>query len=481
MRVHLRDDGLLHLPAEAVKASAIAFLRIFLGFMWLFEVTVGHNWKIGGPGSGTNPAWMGPGAGDAVRDAAASAVADGTYGWAAWVFDTIVAPNAATIGYLVIGLQIALAVAFIVGVAVRPMAVLGLGLNAWILLLGDDRVTPYFVAMHVFMLVAGGGAYYGLDGWILERTRWTERRVVRGIRRVLAVPPFDRGRLAPGVAVFALLAVGFVLTVPNRATDRFAYVALELALLSGLAALGFYATSRYGDRLAAVTATLRIFVGLMLLYEIFAWTTSGVDALPGFAPAAAQAGMVEAIAANHWSLFRLIANLLVLPEVAFWSVLLGSIQLIVGAALLLGYRTRLAGLVGLGYLGILVAFGFTRLAPLVFGLLVAVVALDGGRILSLDSVRRPGLGERFGLPIPMAAVPFLIVLAAINALAAGFTAFQAGITPDGYVTSMPAVVTAFVAILSGLLAFAGWLQRHPELDHSGEMLSIGQRTEAEPF
>ena len=81
----------------------------------------------------------------------------------------------------------------------------------------------------------------------------------------------------------------------------------------------------------------------------------------------------------------------------------------------------------------------------------------------------------------MPAVPFLIVLAAINALAAGFTAFQAGITPDGYVTSMPAVVTAFVAILSGLLAFAGWLQRHPELDHSGEMLSIGQRTEAEPF
>jgi hypothetical protein len=31
------------------------------------------------------------------------------------------------------------------------------------------------------------------------------------------------------------------------------------------------------------------------------------------------------------------------------------------------------------------------------------------------------------------------------------------------------MTTAFVAIVSGLLAFVGWLQLHPELEHSGEL------------
>ena len=42
---------------------------------------------------------------------------------------------------------------------------------------------------------------------------------------------------------------------------------------------------------------------------------------------------------------------------------------------------------------------------------------------------------------------------------------------------MPAMVTAFVAIISGLLAFIGWLQRHPGLDHSGETIQIVERSE----
>jgi hypothetical protein len=35
--------------------------------------------------------------------------------------------------------------------------------------------------------------------------------------------------------------------------------------------------------------------------------------------------------------------------------------------------------------------------------------------------------------------------------------------------------TAFVAIISGTLAFSGWLPRHPEFDHSGEVLQIDDR------
>lgn len=472
MKVHLHDDGLLQLPAESVKASAIAFLRIWLGIMWLFEVTVGHNWKIGGLASGTNPAWMGSGAGDAVREESAQAIADGTYSWAASVFDSIIIPNAAGFGYFVIALQILLGVGFIVGFAVRPLALVAIGMDVSIFMLGNSRIPPFFTAMHLFVLVSGAGTYYGLDGWILERTRDTKGGVVRAARWVIDLPIFKREYLAPGIATFSLLALYFFLTMGSRATGRFTYVAMDLAAISGLVALGMYAASRYGDRFAALTAMLRIFVGFKLLHEIWARVDPGVNALPGFASSESQSEVFGLVVDNHWSLFATLTDTLILPAMGFWVVVFGAVQLIVGIALVVGYRTRLAGIAGLVYLGVLITFGMTRLAPFVFGLLIVVVAMGGGRVLSLDSLRRPARTARFGLPIPSKVVPALIVLAAINAVAAAVTAFQSGITPDGYTDSMAAMVTAFVAIISGSLAFVGWLQQHPKLDHSGELLEV---------
>jgi hypothetical protein len=479
MKVHLRDDGLLQLPAEAVKASSIAFLRIWLGIMWLFEVTVGHNWKIGGFTSGANPVWMGEGAGEAVREESALAIADGTYGWFASIFDAVIIPNAVAFSYVTIALQILLGVAFVVGFAVRPLALAAIAMDVSIFMLGNSRIPPFFTAMHLFVLVTGAGTYYGLDGWILERTRETKSGAAKAVRWLLDLPVFKRDYIPAAIALFSLSGMYFFLTMGSRATGRFVYVAMELAALSALVTLGLYAYNRYGDRFSAVAATLRIFVGFKILHEIFARTESGVNALPGFASVENQTEFYEAIVANHWSVFAGLVDTLILPAVGFWIVVFGAIQLAVGAALLVGYRTRPFGLIGLGYLALLIGMGFTRLAPFVFGLLVVVVALDGGRILSLDSVRRPAPEVRFGLPIPPKVIPALLVLAAINAVAATLTAFNLGITPDAYVDNMPSMVTAFVAIISGTLAFAGWLQQHPDLDHSGELLQVIDRSKNE--
>jgi hypothetical protein len=476
MNVHLRDDRLLQLPAEAVKASAIAFLRIWLGIMWLFEVTVGHNWKIGGFASGANPAWMGPGAGDAVREESAQAIADGTYAWGGWAFETIIIPNAELFGYLTIALQVLLGVAFIVGFAVRPLALAAIGMDVFILLLGNSRIPPFFTAMHLFVLVSGAGTYYGLDGLILERTKATTSGFVRAIRWLIDLPIYKREHLPTTIAFFGTLGLYFFMTMGSRETGRFVYVAMELTLLCGLIAFGTYAYTRYGDRLSALGASLRVFVGFRLLHEIWARTSTGVNALPGWDTVESQTEFYETIVANHWSLFANLVDTLILPAVGFWVVLFGAIQVAVGVALLVGYRTRLFGMIGLGYLGLLIGMGFTRLTPFIFGLMVVVVALDGGRIMSLDHVRQPATEAHFGLPIPAKAIPALILLAAINAVAATVTAFNLGITPDAYVDNMPSMVTAFVAIVSGTLAFAGWLQLHPELDHSGELLQVLERT-----
>jgi hypothetical protein len=479
VKVHLRDDGLLQLPAEAVKASAIAFLRVFLGIMWLYEVTVGHNWKIGGLASGVNPRWMGEGAGVAVAEESARAVADGTYSWAAWAFEAIIIPNAVFFSYLTITLQILLGIFFIVGFAVRPLALAAIGMDLMIFMLGNSRIPPFFTAMHVGVLVAGAGTYYGLDGLVLERTRDATSGVARAVHWVIDLPVFRREYLAPAIATFSLFGLFFFLTMPSRATGRFTFVAMELAALCAMVALGLYAASRYGDRFAALAATLRIFVGFKLLHEIWARTAPGVNALPGFAPAEAQADVFGLVVDNHWALFAGLTNTLILPAMGFWVLVFAAVQLAVGVALVVGYRSRLAGLVGLGYLGVLISLGMTRYAPFLAGILIVVVALDGGRIMSLDSLRRPATEARFGLPVPAKAVPLLIGLAAVNAVAAAITAFNVGITPDAYVDSMPAMVTAFVAIFSGLLAFVGWLQQHPDLDHSGELAEVPMRGHAE--
>lgn len=468
----LRDSGPLQLPQEAVKASAIAFARVFLGIMWLIEVTVGHNWKIGGLASGPNPRWMGPEAGEAVRESAASAIADGTYSWAAWIFDSIIVPNAELFSYVTIAIQILFGVAFVVGFAVRPLALIALVMDVNIMMLGNSRIPPFFAVLHLFVLVSGAGHYYGLDGWILDRIRTAKSGSANAVRWLIELPVFKRSYIPGFVAGFGLIAAFFFLTMGSRTTGRFVFVAMDLVAISGLIVVGLLAAARYGDRLAALTAALRIFVGYKFLHEIWARVKPGVNAMPGFADSEAQSAVFTTISENHWSLVGSIVDTLILPAMGFWVVVFGAVQLLVGAALIIGYRTRIAGLVGVAYLGGLMMLGMTRLIPFVLGMLVVVIALDGGRILSLDSLRRATDTAQFGLPVPAKAVPILVALAAVNAIAAAVTAFSTGITPDGYTTSMPAMVTAFVAVFSGLFAFVGWLQLHPGLNYSDAVAEL---------
>ena len=470
MEYRTRADGLLEPPKMAARAAAIAFLRIWIGIMWLFEVTVGHNWKIGGLASLPHPGWLGERAGDSVVEAAETAIADGTWAWAAWLLETVIIPNAALFGYVTIGLQVALGLALIVGVAVRPLAALAIIADLSIFMLGNSRIPPFFTAAHIFVLVSGAGAYYGLDGLLLNKTRDARKGAARALHWVLELPLLKPAYLPHATAVAAFGALFFFLSMPGRETTRMAYVGMDLAALLALVALGLYLARRVPDRLTILASGLRIFVGYKLLHEIWARTVPGVNALPGFADAEAQSEVFQTVVDNHWALFSSLIDTIVLSNMGFWVVVFGAAQLVIGVMLLVGYRTRVASLAGLAFLGLMIVLGLTRYAPVVFGLLIPVLALDGGRFWSLDSVRKPDAEPRHGLPIPSKAIYPLIMLAAINAVAAAITAFSLGIEPGDYVGSLPSMVTAFVAIFSGLLAFVGWLQLHPTLDHSGEVV-----------
>jgi uncharacterized membrane protein YphA (DoxX/SURF4 family) len=168
-----------HRESLLSKAAAIAFTRIFLGVMWLFEVTVGHNWKIGGFGSDVHPGWLGANRGDVVREDVAQAIADGTWSWFASLYESVVVPNAVLFSWLTIIFQVTLGIAFIVGFAVRPLALMALVLDFSIFMLGNSRIPPFFTAMHLFVLGTGAGRFYGLDGYLLGRLA-DARRGLRG-------------------------------------------------------------------------------------------------------------------------------------------------------------------------------------------------------------------------------------------------------------------------------------------------------------
>lgn len=446
--------------ADTRKAAAIAFARIFIGVFWLFEVTVGHNWKIGGFGYGVNPGWLGEGAGDAVRDNVATAVDDGTWSWVAALYENVMAPGAVAFSFIVIALQVAFGLFFIAGFMVRPMALAALTMDLSIFMLGNSRIPPFFMAAHLFLLYTGAGRFYGVDGWLMGRLRSANGGLARVVAWLIDLPLLKSQRAQTVVmSGTALLAVYFFLQIPMRETTRMNLVAMELALLFGLIAAGFYFGRRASDRLSVVAALLRIFIGVKLLHEIWVRNEPGVNGLPGWAGEGAQAELFETISANHWAPFAWVVDNAILPALGFWIIVFGITQFAVGVMLVLGYRTRLAASVGLVYLGGLGVLGFTRYAPFVFGLLVVVLALDAGRALSLESRTLADRPPRYGLPVPARAIPVLVALAAVNAVAAAIAVVASGgIAPDGYVESMGQMVTAMVAIFSGLFALLGWLQ-----------------------
>jgi uncharacterized membrane protein YphA (DoxX/SURF4 family) len=459
-------DPLQHLQRteENSKAAGIAFLRIFLGVMWLFEVTVGTNWILGGFGSDANPGWLGAERGSVLREGVAEAIADGTWSWFALLYEILLSPSAELFAWVTVVLQVTLAVGFLVGAFVRPLALLALVMDLSILMLGNSTIPPFFVAMHLFVLATGAGRYHGVDGWLLSRSADDEHGWRRSLAWLLELPFLHARWRAGALATTALLALYFFLAIPGRETTRIQLVSLMLAAILGIVAFALFASNLIPDRLGVIAAALRIFVGFKLLQTIWAPIPVGIDGLPGWASGSELRAVFDDIAANHWPWVGQLVDAAMVPAAVWWASLFGAVQLVVGVMLLLGLRVRLAAMIAAGYLGILLLLGFTRTTPFLLAMLVPVIALDAGRYLSVDRVVHGFFfHERYGLPVPKRWVVPLLVVASVNAAAAAITAFVHGIEPGAYLGSMPSMVTAMVAIFSGALAGVGWLQQRADM------------------
>ncbi|TYL40023.1 hypothetical protein CV102_00105 [Natronococcus pandeyae] len=419
----------------------VAFARVFAGFLLLYELTLGGWWKLGWFTTGPNPEWVGANAGAEVYSVAEQAVEEGTFGWFAAILETVVLPYPELWTILALAAQIVTAVGLILGLWTRPAALLGILYFLPVFHLGMIRTSPLFTVPIAFAFVANAGRYYGLDAVLWRRSD----AVGRLTRAVNAPLPIRRAWYPPLAAAFAVVAVYYLLSIPETVGTRVHLTSLELTVFAGLVAGGLSFVYRGANPTSVAADALRVFVGYRFLQEIVVRIEPGANALPGWASAETQAEVFEGIAEAHVTPMSAVIELAVLPAMSAWVLAFAAVQVSVGIALLVGYRTRVAGTVAVGYLTVLTALGLVRLAPLVFASAIVAATL-AGRHASLDSIagrapRPPAVPSRASIPAAVAAVAFLAGAAAI------------GIDPDAGYGEVAGPV-ALVMLAFGLLALA---------------------------
>ncbi|OIJ18915.1 hypothetical protein BKP45_15440 [Anaerobacillus alkalidiazotrophicus] len=438
----------------------VAFVRIFLGGYWLYEVTIGHNWKTGSFTSGPHPGWFGPEAGSYLIEQGNAGIEAGTWNWFGWVLENIFYPNAVALSAFATAVQILLALAFIFGLFNRPMALLGLGMDLFIYFLGNSRIPPFFTIGHLFVLFTNAGLYYGVDGWLMnkyENVKTGSAKLIKSLITFDFITPKMRKVIA---SVCGILAFYYLLKANVIETGKITMVSTDLAVLFGFTAYGMFVFREGMSKIALTTSLLRIWLGYRLLHEIFVREVPAVNGLPGWGSGEQLAEVFQFIVEQHWGVFGSIVELAFLPFASFWAIAFAIIQTAVAVMFILGIRTRLASKLIAIMLTVLILIGFTRYAPFVLGYVVAVLTLNGGSMLSFDQYKNDE--PIYGINISDKIVYALFAIALISVIAANID----GILPDGYKTSMGPVMGAMVAMLATMFGISGWLQNQQTVSNN---------------
>lgn len=430
----------------------LAFARIFLGVFWLYEVTIGHNWKV------AHPEWVGSGAGEYVINAGMSAIEDGTWAWFGWIWTNMVIPNAVFFSYFVIVLQLGFGLLFILGLFVRPAAVIALMFDLSVFFLGNSRIPPLFSIGHIFVLMTNAGMYYGVDGLIKQRVKdmtTTSQKIIHFLLHLPIVTDKTRPFFLSGTVIVSM----YFLMIPSMMeTARFQMVSIDLAALFALGAFAFYMSKYQKDNIALAGSAVRIFIGYRFLHEIFIRDVPALNGMPGWGRPEQLAEVFESIVNQHWPIISAIVNNVFLPSATLWAIVFAIVQTAVGVMLVLGWKTQLAAKVGLVFVGLLILLGFTRYTTFVFGYLITIMGVYGGRFASLDSNRE----EPEDSPSILISSKLMAVLLGIS-IAAFIATLFSGLVPDGYTETIGAFVGSFIAIFSILIVVTGYFQRKENL------------------
>ncbi|SDZ10491.1 DoxX protein [Evansella caseinilytica] len=425
----------------------IAFARIFLGVFWLYEVIIGHNWKVG------HPEWVGAGAGEYVINAGTQAIQDGTWAWFGWVWTELVIPYAAFWSYFVIALQLAFGILFIFGLFTRPTAIIAMAFDLSVFFLGNSRIPPLFSIGHIFMLLTNAGMFYGLDALVKQKVKDVATTSKKIIHFLLHLPVVNDNTRPYFIAASVTASIYYFLKIPMMETVRIQMVSLELAALFALGAFLFYMSKQQKDVISLAGSGVRIFIGFKFLHEIFVRDVPALNGMPGWGKPEQLTEVFQIIVDQHWPIISTIVNQAFIPTAAFWAIVFAIVQTLVGIMLVFGWKTQFAAKTGLVFVGLLILLGFTRYTAFIFGYLVTIIGVYGGRFASLDSKKAQTEIRSHFISGKLMAVLLGVSLAAFAAT------IISGMVPDGYSETMGGFVGSFITIFPALFIVTGYLQR----------------------
>ena len=167
----------IHPAVEIAEPKISRFLFSDTRFAWvwlLLRIYVGYQWISAGWEKATNAAWIGSGAGAAVKGFLAGTLAStagphpSVSGWYAYFVSHIALPHAVLFSYLVTFGELAVGVGLIVGAFTGIAAFFGILMNFNYILAGSISTNPLLLLIQLFLILAWRNAgWIGLDRFAL--------------------------------------------------------------------------------------------------------------------------------------------------------------------------------------------------------------------------------------------------------------------------------------------------------------------------
>jgi thiosulfate dehydrogenase (quinone) large subunit len=174
MQTPVKQDKVFLSYPEPYLSKAIFASRVSVPFWTIVRLYLGYLWLTAGWGKITNPAWVGPEAGGAVKGFLNNALTLTTgehpsvQGWYAWLIENVFLPKAAVMSHLVAYGEVLVGLALIFGLLTGLSAFMGGFLNATFLFAGTVSTNPLMFVLATWLVLAWRVAgYWGLDYWVL--------------------------------------------------------------------------------------------------------------------------------------------------------------------------------------------------------------------------------------------------------------------------------------------------------------------------
>ena len=163
-------------------AARFVFADTRVAWLWLLiRLYVGWAWLTAGWEKVHDPAWVGPGAGSALRGFIAGALqkSSGPHpdvaGWYASFLSNVASPRAGTFAQIVAYGELFVGIALILGLFTGIAAFFGAFMNVNYLFAGTVSTNPLLLVLEILLILAWRIAgWYGLDHFLLARlgTPW---------------------------------------------------------------------------------------------------------------------------------------------------------------------------------------------------------------------------------------------------------------------------------------------------------------------